>query len=90
MTPDGEMIQTYRGAGCDKCFGSGYSGRVGIFELMELNDEIRKKIMSNADSVDLTASARRNGMRNLREDGWLKVRDGVTTADEVLRVTQEF
>jgi general secretion pathway protein E len=90
MTPDGEMIQTYRGKGCDSCFGSGYSGRVGIFELMELNDEIRKKIMNSADSVDLTASARRNGMRNLREDGWLKVRDGVTTADEVLRVTQEF
>jgi general secretion pathway protein E len=90
MTPDGEMIQTYRGAGCDKCFGSGYSGRVGIFELMELNDEIRKKIMNNADAVDLTSAARRNGMRNLREDGWLKVRDGITTADEVLRVTQEF
>jgi general secretion pathway protein E len=90
MTPDGEMIQTYRGAGCDKCFGSGYAGRVGIFELMELNDEIRKKVMNNADAVDLTAAARRNGMRNLREDGWLKVRDGVTTADEVLRVTQEF
>ena len=90
MTPDGEMIQTYRGAGCEKCFGSGYSGRVGIFELMELNDEIRKKVMNNADSADLTSAARRNGMRNLREDGWLKVRDGVTTADEVLRVTQEF
>jgi type II secretory ATPase GspE/PulE/Tfp pilus assembly ATPase PilB-like protein len=90
MTHDGEMIQTYRGAGFEKCFGSGYSGRVGIFELMELNDEIRKKIMNNADAVDLTAAARRNGMRNLREDGWLKVRDGITTADEVLRVTQEF
>jgi type II secretory ATPase GspE/PulE/Tfp pilus assembly ATPase PilB-like protein len=57
---------------------------------MELNDEIRKKIMNNADAVDLTSAARRNGMRNLREDGWLKVRDGITTADEVLRVTQEF
>jgi general secretion pathway protein E len=90
MSPEGETIQTWRGAGCEKCFGSGYSGRVGIFELMELNDEIRKKIMTNADSVDITASARRNGMRNLREDGWLKVSMGVTTADEVLRVTQEF
>jgi general secretion pathway protein E len=90
MTPEGELILTYRGAGCDRCFGTGYSGRVGIFELMELNDEIRKKIMAGADAVDITAAARRNGMRNLREDGWLKVRDGVTTADEVLRVTQEF
>ena len=57
---------------------------------MELNDEIRRKIMANADAVDLTQAARRNGMRNLREDGWLKMREGVTTVDEVMRVTQEF
>jgi general secretion pathway protein E len=90
ITPYGETITTYRGAGCEHCFSSGYSGRMGIFELMELNDEIRKKIMANADAVDITGAARRNGMRNLREDGWLKVSDGSTTADEVLRVTQEF
>jgi type II secretory ATPase GspE/PulE/Tfp pilus assembly ATPase PilB-like protein len=57
---------------------------------MELNDEIRHLIMRNADAVEITAAARRNGMRNLREDGWIKVRDGVSTAQEVLRVTQEF
>lgn len=90
MTPFGETIATFKGAGCESCFGSGYKGRLGIFELMELNDEIRKKIMANADAVDITAAARRNGMRNLREDGWMKVSEGVTTADEVLRVTQEF
>ena len=89
-TPDGDSIETYRGAGCESCFGTGYTGRVGIFELMELNDEIRRKIMAGADAVDLTQSARKNGMRNLREDGWLKVRNGVTTVDEVMRVTQEF
>ena len=88
--PDGEEVDTFRGAGCEKCFDSGYTGRVGIFELMELNDEIRKLIMANADASDITAAAKRNGMRNLREDGWLKVRQGTTTADEVLRVTQEF
>jgi general secretion pathway protein E len=90
LTPEGEMIETFRGAGCDTCFGSGHTGRVGIFELMELNDEIRKKIMANADALDITMSARRNGMRNLREDGWSKVRSGVTTVEEVMRVTQEF
>jgi general secretion pathway protein E len=89
-TPEGDAIETFRGAGCDHCFGTGYTGRVGIFELMELNDEIRRKIMANADAVDLTQAAKRNGMRNLREDGWLKIRDGVTTVDEVMRVTQEF
>ena len=90
ITPEGESIQTYRGSGCEKCFGSGYTGRVGIFELMELNDDIRRRIVANADAIELTAIARANGMRNLREDGWLKVRNGVTTADELLRVTQEF
>ena len=90
FTPEGEEIETFKGAGCDHCFGSGYTGRMGIFELMELNDEIRRMIMANADAVALTQAARKNGMRNLREDGWLKVQQGVTTVDEVLRVTQEF
>lgn len=90
MTPQGESIPSYRGAGCEHCFGTGMRGRVGIFEMMELNDEIRKLIMQNADASILTAAARRNGMRTLREDGWLKVRNGVTTAYEVTRVTQEF
>jgi general secretion pathway protein E len=90
ITPDGDTVKTYRGRGCEACFGSGYTGRMGIFELMELNDEIRQMIMANADAAAITQVARRNGMRNLREDGWLKVRNGVTTPDEVLRVTQEF
>jgi type II secretory ATPase GspE/PulE/Tfp pilus assembly ATPase PilB-like protein len=90
LTPEGEMIETFKGAGCEACFGTGYTGRVGIFELMELNEEIRRKIIANADAVDLTQAARRNGMRNLREDGWLKVHQGVTTVEEVMRVTQEF
>jgi general secretion pathway protein E len=90
LTPEGEVITCYKGAGCENCFGSGYTGRVGIFELMELNDEIRKMIMANKDSVEITAASRRNGMRNLREDGWMKVGAGMTTADEVMRVTQEF
>ena len=90
IAPDGESVQCFRGRGCDNCFGSGYTGRVGIFELMELNDEIRKMIMKGEDAVSITSVARRNGMRNLREDGWLKISRGVTTPDEVMRVTQEF
>jgi general secretion pathway protein E len=90
MTPFGEMIPSWRGAGCERCFGTGYKGRVGIFEMMELNESIRKRIMANADAGELTQLARQNGMRPLREDGWLKVAGGVTTADEVMRVTQEF
>ena len=88
--PDGERLETWRGAGCAECSGAGYKARMGIFELMELNDEIRQRIMANEDASRLTAAARRNGMRNLREDGWMKVATGVTTADEVMRVTQEL
>jgi general secretion pathway protein E len=90
MTPMGEMVPSFRGAGCDRCFGTGYKGRVGIFEMMELSEDIRRLIMANADAGQLTVAAREHGMRSLREDGWLKVATGVTTADEVIRVTQEF
>ncbi len=90
ITPDGETIMTYKGAGCERCFGTGYKGRIGIFEMMEMNDRLRKMVMANADASDLTTEARKGGMRTLREDGWMKVASGVTTADEVLRVTQEF
>ncbi|HEY2012238.1 MAG TPA: type II secretion system ATPase GspE [Bryobacteraceae bacterium] len=90
LSPDGEMVETFRGAGCPECHGRGYSSRMGIFELMDVSDEIRKLIMNNEDASVLTRVARRNGMRNLREDGWRKIRDGVTTVDEVMRVTQEF
>ena len=58
--------------------------------MMQLNEEIRRLIMENADASRLTEAARRSGMRNLREDGWQKIRDGVTTVEEVMRVTQEF
>ena len=89
-TPDGREIQTWRGAGCDECIGTGHTGRVGIFELMEMNEEIRRLIMRNEDASVLTEAARRNGMSNLREDGWEKIENGVTTVQEVVRVTQEF
>jgi type II secretory ATPase GspE/PulE/Tfp pilus assembly ATPase PilB-like protein len=90
LTPFGEDIETFQGRGCDVCSGSGHKGRAGIFELMELNDELRHLIMGNADASRLTEAARRNGMKSLREDGWMKVRQGITTAEEVTRVTQEF
>jgi type II secretory ATPase GspE/PulE/Tfp pilus assembly ATPase PilB-like protein len=90
LSPEGETVETWRGAGCEACSGTGYTSRVGIFEMMELNDELRKRIMNNEDAAELTLAARRNGMRSLREDGWRKVRLGSTTTDEVMRVTQEF
>jgi general secretion pathway protein E len=90
IAPDGEPVETFRGAGCENCSGRGYASRMGIFELMDVNDEVRKLIMANADAGVLTRAARQNGMRNLREDGWQKIRSGVTTVEEVMRVTQEL
>ena len=90
MSPDGDRIRISKGAGCAACDGRGYVSRMGIFELMDVDDEIRKLIMQNADASVLTQASRRNGMRNLREDGWKKIRDGITTVEEVMRVTQEF
>jgi general secretion pathway protein E len=90
LTPEGETIPVFRGAGCESCFNTGYRGRLGIFELMELNEELRASIMRNEDSGKITEIARRHGMQNLREDGWNKVRRGMTSAEEVMRVTQEL
>ena len=90
ISPEGEVVEIFRGEGCAECGETGYSSRMGIFELMELDDEMRRRIMANDDASVLTQSARRNGMRNLREDGWRKIAMGVTTVQEVLRVTQEF
>ncbi|MDQ6677096.1 MAG: type II secretion system ATPase GspE [Acidobacteriota bacterium] len=90
ISPFGDRVETFRGAGCDACNGTGYKFRVGIFELMEMDEEIRTLIMANADAGRITEAARRNGMKSLREDGWHKIATGVTTSEEVLRVTQEF
>ena len=87
---DGTKVPVYKGLGCETCAQTGYHGRIAIFELMQLNEEIRRLIMKNEDASILTDAARRNGMRNLREDGWHKVATGMTTPEEVIRVTQEF
>ena len=90
IAPDGRSVPSFKGNGCDACFGAGFKGRVGIFEMMELNDDIRKMIMRNADAMEITTAAKHSGMKTLREDGWMKVETGVSTAEEVMRVTQEF
>ena len=90
ISPDGDLLPVYRGGGCPECNGLGYISRMGIFEMMDVDDEIRKLIMANADATALTRVARQHGMRNLREDGWRKIREGYTTVAEVLRVTQDI
>ncbi len=76
-----------RGVGCAECSGTGFRGRVGIFEIFFMTDEIRALVATRASVAQLRASARRAGMRSLREDGVRKVLAGLTTIDEVLAVT---
>jgi general secretion pathway protein E len=84
--PDGIL---YKGRGCKECFGTGFKGRIGIFELFLIDDEIRELINSKADSMKLKSVGISKGMRTLREDGILKVIKGITTVQELARVIQE-
>jgi type IV pilus assembly protein PilB len=83
---DGELI-LYRGRGCPECRGTGYKGRTGIFELLVMNPEIRKMTIAKASSAEIKEVARKYGMRTLREDGWKKILLGITTPEEVFRVS---
>ena len=79
----------WKGKGCSACFDSGFRGRTGIFELLEMDYEIRHLLTSGADSVTIKEAAVKLGMVTLFEDGLKKVQEGITTLDEVMRVTQE-
>jgi len=85
----GEFVQLQRGKGCEQCDFSGYESRKGIFELLDIDEEMRRLMVTKSDSTVLKAQAVRSGMRTLKDDGWAKVLAGDTTPDEVLRVTQE-
>ncbi|MEI8228394.1 MAG: ATPase, T2SS/T4P/T4SS family, partial [Planctomycetota bacterium] len=77
----------YRGKGCDKCNRTGYKGRLGLYEFMIMNDDLRDMIMRNASTEDLREKARSQGMITLRDSGMLGIFSGMTTADEVIRET---
>ena len=88
--PEDEIDTTHfcKGAGCEECRQLGYQGRMGIYELLFMDEDIRPLIMGRAASSTIAQKAMQNGMRTLRADGWKKVRAGQTTIEEVLRVTQ--
>jgi len=75
--------------GCDHCKGTGYKGRVGIYEVMPISDEMKQLIMRNGNSLDIATQAQREGVRNLRQSGLLKVKSGVTSLEEIEAVTNE-
>lgn len=84
---DVEGRKFFYGRGCDYCNNTGYRGRMGLFEFMVLDDDLRELIMKHASTNILRAEARRRGMRTLREAGLLAIYDGVTTIEEVVRET---
>ncbi|NLN75295.1 MAG: Flp pilus assembly complex ATPase component TadA [Armatimonadetes bacterium] len=81
-----EMVTLYRGEGCDVCRHTGFKGRLGVYELMRMNDEIRELVVRRAPLADVREAAKANGMHELKDDGLDKVLQGITTPDEVMRV----
>ena len=81
-------VEDFRGAGCAECHHTGYRGRVAIYEVMTLTDDLRKMILRGGSAADLKAAAMEKGMRTLRQAAVRKVRQGVTTVEEALRVTE--
>ena len=75
--------------GCDHCKGTGYKGRVGIYQVMPITDEMRRIIMRNGNAIDIADQAQQEGVRDLRQSGLLKVKQGLTSLEEVEAVTNE-
>jgi type IV pilus assembly protein PilB len=84
---DAPAFQAFRGRGCDRCRGSGYKGRVGVFEVMEVTEGVRDLVIASAPVTEVRRQAMREGMTTLRQSGLQKVREGVTTIEEVVRET---
>jgi type IV pilus assembly protein PilB len=80
--------KVYKGKGCDRCRKTGYSGRLGIYELLVMDDGLRDLVTANPDVNQLRKLCRERGLVTLRQDGFTKVMKGLTTVDEILRVTE--
>jgi len=86
---EGKKIRLYKGKGCKVCHNTGYEGRIGIFELLVLDDDIREAIIGRQDTDTIEKIAIASGMRTMLEEGLTKVHEGITTLEEILRVTKE-
>jgi type II secretory ATPase GspE/PulE/Tfp pilus assembly ATPase PilB-like protein len=86
--PSGE-VKLYRGKGDPECVNSGYYGRIGIFEVIPVTEKISRLILERSSASDINKEARAEGMITLKQDGYLKVAEGITTVEEVIRVAQE-
>ncbi|MEK7565688.1 MAG: type II secretion system protein GspE, partial [Patescibacteria group bacterium] len=84
-----EKLQLYRGRGCEECAQTGYIGRIGIFEVLPVSEKIGKMVLERASADEVEHEAVVEGMVTLKQDGYLKVVEGITTLEEVLRVAQD-
>ncbi|MDX1643211.1 MAG: type IV-A pilus assembly ATPase PilB [Thermoanaerobaculia bacterium] len=84
---EAKTVKLFKGEGCEQCNQTGFKGRVGLFEVMQIDDDMRELVLSGASSYDLRQKAIQNGMITLRESGLEKVRNGVSTLEEVIRET---
>ncbi|HXF42909.1 MAG TPA: type IV-A pilus assembly ATPase PilB [Pyrinomonadaceae bacterium] len=88
FSPDeARSLKIYKGRGCDNCMNTGYRGRVGLYEVMEINDDLRELIIIGASAIELRRKAIETGMITLRESGLCKIREGITTIEEVVKET---
>ena len=84
---EAKKLQTYRGKGCQTCNGTGYKGRIGLYEVVEIDDDLRELVLIGASSLELKKKAIERGMITLRASGLQKLREGITTLEEVVRET---
>jgi type IV pilus assembly protein PilB len=89
LFPEGAPEMLYRGKGCQDCRGTGYRGRVAIHELMTINEELRNLILERAPESRISDAAARGGMVALRDECLMRVMEGETTLEEVVRLTQD-
>ena len=88
FTPEeAKKVQVHKGKGCERCNGTGYKGRAGLYEVMEINDEMRELILVGASALELKKKAIEQGMITLRRSGLTKIAAGVASIEEVVRET---
>jgi type IV pilus assembly protein PilB len=86
-TQEAKTIKPFRGRGCERCSGTGFKGRVALYEVMDVDEDVRELILSGGSANELRQQSLSNGMISLRVSGLEKIRDGVTTIEEVMRET---
>jgi len=89
LFPADPEVKLYRGKGCEECGASGYLGRIGIYETLKMSEKILGLVIENSDSGTIEKQAVQEGMITMKQDGYLKVLQGITTVEEVIRVAQE-